>query len=214
VRREEAVCLEGGHAVTFRRSGVDPQRGANGRTKPLRLSNRRQRGQPVPAEANKELVRQLVEEVVNRRNADALDELADGQFVKLARRWISPFRSSFPDFSMEIIELVAEGDKVSATSSARARIEARGWAFLPLGAASRGRRDLHLPGQEWETLEGDRRRGHPLANASARIDEGPSKADTSPKLGTELVLTSANLPALRGTEAGPNPRCSPQMDLS
>jgi predicted ester cyclase len=66
----------------------------------------------VSSEANKELVRRLVEEVVNRRNPDALDDLAEGQLVKLARRWISPFRSSFPDFTMEIVALVAEGDNV------------------------------------------------------------------------------------------------------
>ncbi len=64
------------------------------------------------SETNKELVRRLVDEVVNRRNAGALDELAEGQFAELARRWISPFRSSFPDFRMEIVELVAEENKI------------------------------------------------------------------------------------------------------
>ena len=63
-------------------------------------------------EASKQLVRRLVDEVVNQRNADALDELAQGDFAKLARRWISPFRSAFPDFAMEIVELVAENDTV------------------------------------------------------------------------------------------------------
>jgi predicted ester cyclase len=66
----------------------------------------------VPTDANKELVRRLVEEVVNERNADPLDELAQGEFARLARRWVSPFRSAFPDFRMEIVELVAEGDTV------------------------------------------------------------------------------------------------------
>jgi predicted ester cyclase len=63
-------------------------------------------------EASKRLVRRLVEEVVNERNAAPLDELAKGEFAALARRWISPFRSSFPDFRMEIVELVAENDTV------------------------------------------------------------------------------------------------------
>jgi predicted ester cyclase len=63
-------------------------------------------------EANKALVRRLVEEVVNQRNADPLDELAKGAFARLARRWISPFRSAFPDFRMEVVGLVAEGDTV------------------------------------------------------------------------------------------------------
>jgi len=50
--------------------------------------------------------------VVNQRNAEPLDGLAQGTFAELARRWISPFRSAFPDFRMEIVELVAEGDTV------------------------------------------------------------------------------------------------------
>jgi predicted ester cyclase len=63
-------------------------------------------------EANKQLVRRLVEEVVNERNVEPLDELAQGEFARLARRWISPFRSSFPDFRMEIVDLVAENNTV------------------------------------------------------------------------------------------------------
>ena len=66
----------------------------------------------MPSQENEELVRRLVDEVVNMRNPDALDELAEGQFAKLALRWISPFRSSFPDFRMEIVQFVAEDDKV------------------------------------------------------------------------------------------------------
>ena len=65
-------------------------------------------------EANKQLVRRLVEEVVNQRNPEPLDELAQGAFARLARRWISPFQSAFPDFRMEIVELVAERDTVVA----------------------------------------------------------------------------------------------------
>jgi predicted ester cyclase len=64
------------------------------------------------AEASKQLVRRLVDEVVNQRNADTLDELAQGDFAELARRWISPFRGAFPDFTMEIVELVAANDTV------------------------------------------------------------------------------------------------------
>jgi predicted ester cyclase len=32
--------------------------------------------------------------------------------VPAVRRWIAPFRASFPDVHMEIVELIAEGDKV------------------------------------------------------------------------------------------------------
>jgi predicted ester cyclase len=68
----------------------------------------------VSVEENKALVRRLVQEVVTERNPDALDELAQGQFARLARRWISPFQNAFPDFRMEIVDLIAEDDTVVA----------------------------------------------------------------------------------------------------
>jgi predicted ester cyclase len=68
----------------------------------------------VSAEANKQLVRRLVREAVGERNLDVLDQLAAGEFAQLARQWVRPFQSAFPDFEMEIVELVAEGDKVVA----------------------------------------------------------------------------------------------------
>jgi predicted ester cyclase len=68
----------------------------------------------MTAEQNKLLVRRLVEEAVNPGNLDVLDELADGEMAAAARRWIGPFRDSFPDFRMEILDLVADGEKVAA----------------------------------------------------------------------------------------------------
>jgi predicted ester cyclase len=66
------------------------------------------------SEDHKQLVRRLVEEGVNQRNPGVLDEVADGPFAELARQWASPFTGSFPDFRMEIVDLVAEGDMVVA----------------------------------------------------------------------------------------------------
>jgi predicted ester cyclase len=63
-------------------------------------------------DGHKQLVRRLVEEGVNRRNVDVLDEIAEGAFAKLARRWAAPFRGSFPDFEMEIVTLVEEEDVI------------------------------------------------------------------------------------------------------
>lgn len=65
-------------------------------------------------ESNKELVRQLVEEGVRERNLDVLDQIAAGPFADVARRWAAPFRGAFPDFEMEIVELISEGEKVAA----------------------------------------------------------------------------------------------------
>jgi predicted ester cyclase len=61
---------------------------------------------------NKELVRRLIDEAINARNLDLVDELATGEVATAAKRWIGPFRTSFPDFTMEIVDLVAEGDTV------------------------------------------------------------------------------------------------------
>ncbi|HEX5304402.1 MAG TPA: ester cyclase [Streptosporangiaceae bacterium] len=68
----------------------------------------------MTAEQNKLLVRRLVEEAVNPGNPEVLDEIAKGEFAAAARRWIGPFRNSFPDFTMKIADLVADGQKVAA----------------------------------------------------------------------------------------------------
>lgn len=61
---------------------------------------------------NKALVRRLIEEAINARNLDVVDELADGELATAAKRWIGPFRASFPDFTMKVVSLIAEGDVV------------------------------------------------------------------------------------------------------
>jgi predicted ester cyclase len=67
----------------------------------------------MTAEQNKLLVRRLVEEAVNPGNMDVLEEVANGEFAVAARNWVGPFRVSFPDFRMEIVDLVADRDKVA-----------------------------------------------------------------------------------------------------
>jgi predicted ester cyclase len=68
----------------------------------------------MSAEDNKLLVRRLVHEAVRERNLDVLDQIAAGEFAEIAKRWVSPFQSAFPDFEMEIVDLIAEGEKVVA----------------------------------------------------------------------------------------------------
>jgi predicted ester cyclase len=63
------------------------------------------------ASENKALVRRLVE-IVNEGDLDALGEVATGETAEAARRWIGPFRESFPDFHMEVEDVIAEGDRV------------------------------------------------------------------------------------------------------
>jgi len=64
------------------------------------------------AEANKTIVRRLVDEVFNGGRLEVIDELYTPELAAAAKRWITPFRASFPDVQMEIVELIAEGDKV------------------------------------------------------------------------------------------------------
>jgi predicted ester cyclase len=63
-------------------------------------------------EVNKMVVRRLVAEVLNGGHLEVIDQLYTPELAPAARRWIAPFRASFPDVHMEIVELIAEGDKV------------------------------------------------------------------------------------------------------
>jgi predicted ester cyclase len=64
------------------------------------------------SEHNKATVQRLVEEVLNGGRLEVIDELYTPELARAATRWIAPFRASFPDLHMEIVELIAEGDKV------------------------------------------------------------------------------------------------------
>jgi steroid delta-isomerase-like uncharacterized protein len=64
------------------------------------------------AQPNKAIVRRLIAEVLNEGRLDVLDELYAPRIAGAARRWIEPFRIAFPDVRMEIVELIAEDDKV------------------------------------------------------------------------------------------------------
>jgi predicted ester cyclase len=60
----------------------------------------------------KTIVRRLIDEVINDGRLDLIDELYTPHLAPAARRWIEPFRQSFPDVQMEIVELIAEDEKV------------------------------------------------------------------------------------------------------
>ncbi|MEA2409536.1 MAG: hypothetical protein QOC77_97 [Thermoleophilaceae bacterium] len=59
-----------------------------------------------------ELIARLVE-IVNAGDLEGLGEVASGPVAEAARRWIGPFRASFPDFRMELVDTVAEPGKVA-----------------------------------------------------------------------------------------------------
>lgn len=66
----------------------------------------------MSSEQNKQLVRRLVDQAVAQHDLDLLDQLAVGEFAEVAKRWVRPFQSAFPDFEMRVVELIAEGDTV------------------------------------------------------------------------------------------------------
>jgi steroid delta-isomerase-like uncharacterized protein len=76
-------------------------------------------------EQNKELVRQLVEEVFNRGNVSQADKFLAPDFAEReelppgiprdregVKQLTAMFRSAFPDFKATIDDMIAEGDKV------------------------------------------------------------------------------------------------------
>jgi predicted ester cyclase len=67
----------------------------------------------VDATDPKSVVVRLIDEVLNEGRLELIDELYTPDMARSARRWITPFRESFPDVQMEIVELIAEGEKVS-----------------------------------------------------------------------------------------------------
>jgi predicted ester cyclase len=68
----------------------------------------------VSREQNTLLVRRLIDEAVAQHNPSILDELAADDFAQAAKRWVQPFQIAFPDFEMDIVELISEGDTVVA----------------------------------------------------------------------------------------------------
>jgi steroid delta-isomerase-like uncharacterized protein len=79
---------------------------------------------PAADAANKHLVRRYIEEVVNEGETALLDELvADDHILhgplgnhcglESIRRDLVDYRIAFPDLRLEIVDLVAEGDRVA-----------------------------------------------------------------------------------------------------
>jgi steroid delta-isomerase-like uncharacterized protein len=86
----------------------------------------------VSAEANKALVRRSFEEVFNQGNLDAVEEIFAPDYVlhdptspeeirgtEGMRRYVSMYRSAFPDTEITIEDQLAEGDTVATRWTAR-----------------------------------------------------------------------------------------------
>ena len=60
----------------------------------------------------KQVVRRLINEVMNTGNISVLDELYTPHLAPLAHQWVEPFLASFSNVRMRIVQLVAEGETV------------------------------------------------------------------------------------------------------
>jgi predicted ester cyclase len=60
----------------------------------------------------KAAVRRFIDEAVNGGRDEVVDELFAPALTDWVRNWFGPFRRSFPDMRMEVVQLVAEGDTV------------------------------------------------------------------------------------------------------
>ena len=67
------------------------------------------RSERVDVSPNKEVVRRVVDEVINGRNFDLIEELFAPAAGRRAHRAFSEFLEGFPDQKEEIQQLVAEG---------------------------------------------------------------------------------------------------------
>ena len=67
---------------------------------------------PTDTAHAKQVVRRLIDDVINSGDLAALGQLATPEMARGAAEWIAPFRSSFPDVRMETVQVVAEGDTV------------------------------------------------------------------------------------------------------
>jgi steroid delta-isomerase-like uncharacterized protein len=77
----------------------------------------------MSSEANKAIIRRLVQEALNQGNLNVLDELFDPAFVEHSspdqptgpdgvKQFVSIVRAGFPDLQVTVSHLIAEGDEV------------------------------------------------------------------------------------------------------
>jgi len=99
----------------------------------------------MSAEANKAAVRRLIEEVMNGRNPDALDEIVAGdvvhhslppgmpQGIESYRALTSGYTVAFPDLQATIDDLIAEGDRVVVRMTNRGTHQGEFMGIPPTG---------------------------------------------------------------------------------
>ena len=91
-------------------------------------------------EKNKDMVRRMVEAINEGREDEAVAGLFAPRAARRVGRLFAEFRSAFPDWHEEIVQLVGEGDMVAGRFSARVHTWESSWARPPQVGAWRLRR--------------------------------------------------------------------------
>jgi hypothetical protein len=61
----------------------------------------------VVSDANKDIVRRWVDEMINQGRLDVADQVCSSGRAHEVKEWVAPFRASFPDVTMRTVTLLA-----------------------------------------------------------------------------------------------------------
>jgi hypothetical protein len=92
------------------------------------------------SEENKALARRLVDEAINGGRLGLVEDLFAPELPEPARQAFRSFRAAFPDWREEIVDLVAEGDKVVARFRCSGTFEGEFMVLPPTGGGRRSTR--------------------------------------------------------------------------
>ncbi len=98
----------------------------------------------MSTEENKEIVRRVIEEIVNKGNLELADEVLAGDYIyhfpthdiqgpEGFKEFISTMRRAFPDLHVTIDHLIAEGDTVAARVTMRGTFKGELMGNAPTG---------------------------------------------------------------------------------
>jgi predicted ester cyclase len=101
--------------------------------RPQRRGARVLGGEVSSLERNKMVVQRVVDEIINSWRPDKIDDFFNPEACERARRDFTSFHSAFPDWRMETLDLVAEGETVVARFKCRGTHRDRWMGRQPSG---------------------------------------------------------------------------------
>ena len=123
------------------------------------------------SEQNKAHIRRVIEQIYNRGDLDAVDEVAAGDLVihaasqdihgrEGARQYVASLRTGFPDLHFTIEDQIAEGDRVVTRWTARGTHRGEFQGVPPTG------REISLTGADIDRIVGGK-----IVECWANVDE-------------------------------------------